>query len=170
MRIIKCDRCGKQITGNANHISVWSEGGEPFKASKYSGWDFCDECTEKIDEAINILEDEDSIDSEIARIEKAINDLDDEVLNKSEDDEGSIFESIYNIITSLLDIKDEMQRLEETGHTVLTVSANWDGKLKIHVPDIHRVAEAFGARLNSDKDSKYFDIDGVEVFGPEDKA
>ena len=154
MRIVKCDRCGNVIHGDSNHISVWNEGGETVKASKYGGNDYCDEC--------------------IAEIEKTIGELppvDDEGLNFREDSEEDelIFDAIWNIIAPLTDIKDELKRLDDAGaRAVITASVGWNSDPSIHVSDIKRVAKIFGAKLK--EDSKYnteysFEIEGVKVFG-----
>ena len=154
MRIVKCDRCGNVIHGDSNHISVWNEGGETVKASKYGGNDYCDEC--------------------IAEIEKTIGELppvDDEGLNLREDSEEDelIFDAIWNIIAPLTDIKDELKRLDDAGaRAVITASVGWNSDPSIHVSDIKRVAKIFGAKLK--EDSKYnteysFEIEGVKVFG-----
>ena len=154
MRIVKCDRCGNVIHGDSNHISVWNEGGETVKASKYGGNDYCDEC--------------------IAEIEKTIGELppvDDEGLNLREDSEEDelIFDAIWNIIAPLTDIKDELKRLDGAdAGAVITASVGWNSDPSIHVSDIKRVAKIFGAKLK--EDSKYnteysFEIEGVKVFG-----
>ena len=157
MRIVKCDRCGNVIHGDSNHISVWNEGGETVRASKYGGNDYCDEC--------------------IAEIEKTIGELppvDDEGLNLREDseeeDDGRIFDAIWNIIAPLTDIKDEVDaRLA----VVITASVDWNDKPSIHVSDIKRVAKIFGAPLekeDGERITRYsFEIDGVKVYGLEDK-
>ena len=157
MRIVKCDRCGKEIHGDSNHISVWNEGGETVKASKYGGNDYCDEC--------------------IAEIEKTIGELPPvEGLNLREDSEEEdklIFDAIWNIIASLTDIKDELERLEEVGaRPVITAGIDWNGKPSIHVWDIKRIARIFGAQLEREAGErliKYsFEIDNSEIFGLED--
>ena len=121
MRIVKCDRCG--------NISVWSEGGETVKASKYGGNDY--------------------------------------------EEDKLIFDAIWNIIASLADIKDELERLEEAGaRPVITAGADWNGKPSIHVWDIKRIARIFGAPLEKEDGEQLirysFEIDGVKVFGLED--
>ena len=161
MRIVKCDRCGNVIHGDSNHISVWNEGGETVKASKYGGNDYCDDC--------------------IAEIEKTIGELppvDDEGLNLREDsekeDDGLIFDAIWNIIAPLTDIKDELERLDDAdARAVITASIDWDSDPSIHVSDIKRVAKIFGAQLekeDGERITRYsFEIDGVKVYGLEDK-
>ena len=161
MRIVKCDRCGKEIHGDSNHISVWNEGGETVKASKYGGNDYCDEC--------------------IAEIEKTIGELppvDDEGLNLREDSEEEedelIFDAIWNIIAPLTEIKDELKRLDDAdAGAVITASVDWNSDPSIHVLDIKRVARIFGAPLekeDGERITRYsFEIDGVKVFGLEDK-
>ena len=156
MRIVKCDRCGNVIRGDSNHISVWNEGGETVKASKYGGNDYCDEC--------------------IAEIEKTIGELplvDDEGLNLREDSEEDklIFDAIWNIIAPLTDIKDEVDRLDDAdARAVITASVDWNSKPSIHVSDIKRVAKIFGAKPEKEGSITCgFEIDGVRIYGLEDK-
>ena len=154
MRIVKCDRCGNVIHGDSNHISVWNEGGETVRASKYGGNDYCDECIAEIEKTIG-----------------ALPPVDDEGLNLREDSEEDklIFDAIWNIIAPLTDIKDELDRPDDAdARAVITASVDWDSDPSIHVSDIKRVAKIFGAKLK--EDSKYnteysFEIEGVKVFG-----
>ena len=152
MRIVKCDRCGKVIHGDSNHISVWNEGGETVRASKYGGNDYCDEC--------------------IAEIEKTIGD--DELNLREEEENDLISNAIQNITASLADIKDELERLEDAGAgSVITAGIDWNGEPSIHVSDIKRIAKIFGAqpeREDGERLIRYsFEINSSEIFGLEDK-
>ena len=155
MRIVKCDRCGREIHGDSNHISVWNEGGETVKASKYGGNDYCDECIAEIEKTIGALPPADGLN-----------------LREDSEEDKPIFNAIWNIIASLADIKDELERLEEVGaRPVITAGVDWNGKPSIHVWDIKRIARIFGAQLKREDGEQFvkhsFEIDNSEIFGLE---